>query len=109
MIRIFKAFWKNKWQILSGMMNSIGFRSHIEAIASDRLKICQTNQCGLYDPNGAGEICYLKGKPCCLECGCKLAWKVHSLHSSCHKGLWDATFTEEDEEKLRIKYNLPNE
>lgn len=107
--------WKNRKQIWEGILNFLIRNPRIERIARERDKICKTNTCGLYDPKGQKEICYVKGSPCCGGCGCKLSWKQRSLSSTCglkdvgKYPLWLPVMSEEDEEKFRKETGIKNE
>jgi hypothetical protein len=89
--------WKNKGKILEGIKNRIFKQEHVEEIFEERLAICQ--KCIEYDLEGKN--CYVPGtQPCCGECGCSLALKLRSLSSECGLDRWDATLTEEEEDRL---------
>lgn len=92
--------WKNRKQILEGILNSTFKKEHVELIAQERLNIC--NQCPLIDLKG--DKCLVPGTaPCCGECGCKLSFKTRSLSSSCphpEGSKWEAILDEKEEEKL---------
>lgn len=102
-----KEIWRNKSAILEGIRNSVIKNDEIEAIAQERLRIC--NMCPLIDQEGSS--CMVPGtQPCCSQCGCKLSFKVRSLSSECphpHGSLWDAILTDEEQDKLyeKIGYN----
>jgi RNA polymerase-binding transcription factor DksA len=96
MQKIFEA-WKNRKQIMEGLKNSLIRKSYIEAIASDRYKICK--ECDKKDDTG--KECAVPGtQPCCSLCGCTLSLKTRSLSSECPAGKWKALITEEDEDEL---------
>lgn len=101
--------WKNKGQIIEGITNSIFKKEDVEEIAEQRHVICKTNSCGQYDPKGTSEKAYFPGEESCGACGCKLAWKLRSLSSSCgltelnQEPLWTAIISEEEEDKLKEK------
>lgn len=107
--------WNEKWRILEGIKNSVYHKPYVEKIAAKRLEICKTNLCGNYNEAGDKDICYVKGKPCCGICGCKLGYLTRSLSSSCSLKLqqkyplWDKEMTEEEEKKFREKTGLKNE
>jgi hypothetical protein len=89
--------WKNKSQILEGIINTVIRDEYVEEVAAIRNSIC--NNCEL-----KGKKCAVKGTgPCCNECGCSLAFKTRSLSSSCpHPDgpKWDALLTEDEEDEL---------
>jgi hypothetical protein len=80
MIRI----WKNKGQILEGIVNKVFKNEHIEEIAAERFALCESNACGMYDPDGSSERAVAKGKPSCAGCGCALEYKTRCLSCHCH-------------------------
>mgnify|MGYP003118845000 CR=1 FL=1 len=87
--------FKNADKIIEGISNKIFKKEHVEAIASDRLKICV--KCGLFDSKG--DNCLAPGsQPCCSDCGCSLEFKIRSLASECPKGYWEAVVSEDQEE-----------
>jgi hypothetical protein len=99
--------WKNKDQIVEGIVNNIFKREDVEEIAQQRMQICMS--CALYDVQGEG--CMVPGtQPCCDEnkggCGCSLGFKTRSLSSDCPLGKWMAELTEEEENKLNEKLGL---
>ena len=83
--------WKNRDQILEGILNKIFTKEHVEEVALERLAICR--ECEFY-----GNACLLPGtEPCCSICGCCLELKTRSLSSDCPEHKWDAIMTEEEE------------
>jgi hypothetical protein len=99
--------WKNKDQIVEGIVNNIFKREDVEEIAQQRMQICMS--CALYDVQGEG--CMVPGtQPCCDEnkggCGCSLGFKTRSLSSDCPLGKWMAELTKEEENKLNEKLGL---
>lgn len=99
--------WKNKGQIIEGITNSVFKREDVEAIAHQRMQIC--NKCELLDVQGDG--CMVAGTgPCCDErkggCGCSLSFKTRSLSSACPKGFWEAELDEHEEQQLNQKLGL---
>ena len=89
--------WKNKGKILEGIKNKIFKQEHIEEIATDRMKTC--NSCDFIDMEGS--TCLLSGtQPCCSVCGCCLSLKTRSLSASCDKGRWNAVVSEEEEDLI---------
>ena len=89
--------WKNKSQILEGIINTVIRDEYVEEVAAIRNSIC--NDCEL-----KGDKCMVSGTgPCCNECGCSLKLKIRSLSSSCpHPDgpKWDALLTEDEEDEL---------
>jgi hypothetical protein len=104
--------WKNKSQIIEGITNSIFKKEDVEEIASERLAICRSNKCGLYDPDGTSSNAFYPGKESCGQCGCKLEWLTRSLSTSCSLSkegktpLWDKVLTEEENLKLKEKLGI---
>jgi hypothetical protein len=104
------TLWKNKGQILEGIKNSIFKREDVEAIAAERLAICEL--CTVYDADGK-EGCMVSGTgPCCDQtkggCGCSLGFKTRSLSSSCplDPPKWEAVMSWEEENQLNQKLGL---
>ncbi len=102
-----KEIWNHRKEILEGVGNAVFKTEKIEAIASNRMNICNT--CPLLDTTG--EKCMVPGtQPCCSACGCKLAFKTRSLSSECaHPDgpKWTAVLEQAEEDKLYqdINYN----
>lgn len=80
--------YKNRSNIIAGVVNSIIKQSNIESLAQKRIAICRTNVCGFHDPNGTSEKAVVKGSESCAECGCKLAWKTRAPGDKCRKEYW---------------------
>lgn len=104
------TIWKNKGQILEGIKNSVFVREDVEAIAQQRMQIC--NDCALLDVQGEG--CMVPGtQPCCDEtkggCGCSLKFKTRSLSSDCPLNKWLAVMDEKEEELLKEKLGIKDE
>lgn len=95
-----REIWNNRKKIFEGVANNMFKSEHVEAIAKERMAICQA--CPLIDLKG--DKCMISGTaPCCGICGCKLAYKTRSLSSECphHDGpLWEAVLDEAEEDKL---------
>ena len=86
--------WKNRGQILEGILNRIFTKDHVEEIAAERMEVCKT--CEQY-----GNACLLPGtEPCCTICGCCLELKTRALSSNCPEHKWDSIMTEEEEDLL---------
>jgi len=92
--------WKNKEDILEGFKNRTLKKEHIEEIAAERLKICKSNVCGVYDPTGSSKKAVLKGTESCGDCGCNLSLKTRCLHCKCPLGYWKAIIDEETSQKI---------
>lgn len=99
--------WKSKGQILEGIVNNVFKQDHIEDIANERLRICESNACGLYDKDGSSEKAFVKGSPACGGCGCKLDLKVRCMACACHlqdvgeHPLWVPVLSPAEEQVLR--------
>lgn len=106
-----KQIFQNRRKIAEGVKNSLFKKAEIEAVAFERLTICET--CPLIDNEGSK--CMIPGTaPCCSACGCKLNFKARSLSSECaHPDgpKWKAKLTQEEEDKLylEIDYNPDHE
>ena len=97
-----KKIWKNRKQIAEGIKNNIFKQDHIEALAEERMDIC--NKCPHLDREGTK--CEVPGtQPCCGICGCSLALKTRALSSSCpdDKPKWNAVVTEEQEDQINYQ------
>lgn len=102
--------WKNKDQIIEGIINSIFKKEDVEEIVHQRMQICK--ECALYDVLGDG--CMIPGtQPCCNKalggCGCSLSLKTRSLSSDCpHPDgpKWKAILSESEEDLLNKKLGL---
>ena len=99
--------WKSKGQILEGIVNKVFKQDHIEEISAERMSICASNLCGMYDADGSSERAVVKGKPACAGCGCSLELKTRCLSCHCHlkdlnqHPLWDMIVTPAEETLLR--------
>jgi hypothetical protein len=89
--------WKNKSQILEGIINTVIRDEYVEEVAAIRNSIC--DDCEL-----KGNKCMVPGTgPCCNDCGCSLKLKTRSLSSFCPHpdgSKWEAILTEEEEDEL---------
>jgi len=95
--------WKNKNQILEGIMNSVFKKEHVEEVAKLRNAIC--NDCPDIDTKGTE--CLAPGtQPCCSLCGCSLTFKTRSMSAECPAGKWKSLMTEEEENVLNDKLGL---
>lgn len=105
--------WKNKGQILEGIVNKVFKKEHIEEISAERMAICASNLCGLYDPDGSSEAAVVKGKASCAGCGCALEFKTRCLSCHCHlqdigqHPLWTAVISPAEETILNERLNSP--
>jgi len=98
--RLYKAFAKNKKQILAGLKNYVIKTKNIEIIAKYRMSIC--DECS--SKSNDDIACVVPNTaPCCIECGCCLDLKVRSLSSSCPLNKWDEIISIEDEVKMLSK------
>ena len=97
--------WKNKNQIYEGIKNSVFKQEHIEEIAAERLRTCES--CPHIDRDGSK--CEVPGtKPCCEICGCSLSLKTRSLSSECpdeENKRWEAELTQDEEDQLHNHLN----
>lgn len=95
-----KKVWNNRKKIFEGLANKMFKSEHVEAIAKERMTICEA--CPLIDREGSK--CVMPGTaPCCGECGCKLSLKTRSLSSDCpHPDgpKWEAILDQAEEDKL---------
>ncbi len=95
--------WKSKGEIIEGIKNSIFTKEDVEAIAKERMSIC--NGCEHID--NTGDKCLVSGtQPCCSLCGCKLFFKTRSLASSCPASKWSSELTEDEAQKLEQKLGM---
>ncbi len=78
-----QRLWKDKWIVLKALYNAIRKKKNIEIMSIERKKICRSNKCGFYDPQGTGENTFIKGKPACGICGCNINILTHSPESTC--------------------------
>lgn len=103
--------WKSKGQILEGIVNKVFKQDHIEEIALERLSICESNLCGMYDPDGSSERAAVKGQASCAGCGCVLEFKTRCLSCHCYlkdinqHPLWEAVVSPAEETLLRERMN----
>jgi hypothetical protein len=89
--------WKNRKQIMEGVINSVIRDEFVEEIAAQRLESCKS--CVRKDDEGSS--CVVPGtQPCCNLCGCSLAFKIRALSAECPDLRWHALLTEEEEDKL---------
>jgi hypothetical protein len=93
--------WKNKSQILEGIINTVIRDEFVEEVAALRIEVCK--ECSIYDTIGSG--CIMPGsQPCCDVnkggCGCSLALATRSLSKDCPLGKWEALMTEDEEDEL---------
>lgn len=99
--------WKNKGQILEGIVNKVFKQDHIEEISKERMDICASNICGMYDADGSSEKAALRGQPACAGCGCSLGLKTRCLSCHCYlqdigdHPLWGAVLSHAEETLLR--------
>lgn len=95
--------WKNRGQIVEGILNSVFKKEDVEAIAESRIAIC--NNCPHIDQDG--KECLAPGtQPCCSLCGCSLGFKTRSMSSECPAGKWKALMSEQEEDMLNEKLDL---
>jgi len=95
--------WKNKGQILEGILNSVFKKEDVESVALSRIEIC--NSCTDIDRDG--KDCLAPGtQPCCSLCGCSLHFKTRSMSSECPAGKWKAMMSEQEEDILNDKLGL---
>lgn len=83
----FQDLWKRRKQIIEGYFNRyLNFKNKktIQDISNERLLICRSNICGLYDKDGTSELAYVKGAESCGGCGCMLAEKTSCLSCDCY-------------------------
>jgi hypothetical protein len=99
--------WKNKGQILEGIVNKVFKQEHIEEISRERMEICKSNICGLYDSDGSSEKAVVQGQPACAGCGCSLEYKTRCLSCHCYlqdaggDPLWSAVLSDVEETLLK--------
>ena len=116
--------WENKASIVEGLYNTyINNTKEIQDIAEERLAICRSNVCGLYDKDGSSEKAVLKGSESCAGCGCVLGLKKNCMSCQCYLGdidpvtghprgipQWTAHMTLEQEQEIaNIAYQKPQE
>ena len=103
--------WKSKGQILEGIVNRIFKQEHIEEIASERFAICESNLCGMFDPDGSSERAVMKGEPSCSGCGCALKLKTRCMSCHCHlqdigqHPLWVSVISPAEEQLMMERMN----
>lgn len=94
--------WKNKHQILEGLINKVQAKEEIEEIANARLSICRACP---YDSTNAKSTGYHTSRPDehCLQCGCNLDIKTHCLSCECplEKPKWVAVATKDEANKIQ--------
>lgn len=107
--------WKNRGQILEGIVNKVFKQEHIEEIAAERFAICEANLCGLFDADGSSPAAVVKGEPSCAGCGCALKFKTRCMSCHCHlqdigqHPLWAAVISQAEETILNERLNEPKE
>ena len=89
--------WRNRKQIFEGLRNSVFRKESVEAIASDRMEICNT--CPHIDKKGSKCEVPLTG-PCCGLCGCSLKLKTRSLAAACDDARWGVLLDGDEQQKV---------
>lgn len=79
--------WKNRTNILKGLLNRIYVKSNIKILAEERLSICES--CPFSSENATkrpyGKLPYTH----CTACGCSLNVKPYAPQAECPKGKWE--------------------
>lgn len=107
--------WNNRSKILEGVWNATFPKEYIENIAEERLSICRSNICGVYDPEGKSQKAVLPGFESCGGCGCSLKYATRALSKNCgleelnREPLWKAILTQEQEDTFRSQTGIKNE
>jgi hypothetical protein len=101
--------WKNRNQIVEGVVNSVFKKEDVELIAEERMSICRRCPSGCFDQEGTG--CMIPGtQPCCNQdkggCGCSLGFKTRALSSACPLEHWPAEISEDEEIVLKEKLGI---
>ena len=112
--------WKNRGVIVEGFYHAyVSSTREQRDVALERLEICRSNKCGLYNPKGENTDtlkAVFAGKESCGGCGCGLWEKCNAMSAQCFLGdinpdtqqpysvpLWEAIITPEQEsEFIRI-------
>jgi hypothetical protein len=85
--------WQKRNQIIEGIANKLFKKEHVEALAKERMDVC--NSCPKLDV--LGENCYVIGThPCCGVCGCSLTLKLRALSDECPEKKWLAVTSLEE-------------
>lgn len=94
---LLQNIWKNKVQILEGLINRVQAKEEVEQIAKQRLSICKACP---YNSTNAKSTGYKTTRPDdhCLQCGCNLDIKTHCLSCECplEKPKWTAVATRDE-------------
>ena len=94
---------KNIPEVYEGVKNSMFKKDYVEQIADHRWQICK--ECDQLDTDG--KDCAAPGtQPCCIDCGCSLAFKTRSLASKCPKDKWKELMTAEEEQTLHDQLDV---
>lgn len=90
-------------KIWEGVRNSYfppeELKQKVFEVAAERVAIC--NVCPSNSANRPKNVLPLAT---CMECGCNIKWKTHSLSASCPIGKWSAVpgFTDDDSNEIDI-------
>lgn len=107
-----KLAWENKDQIADGFYHTyISHKPEIDAEATRRKTICESNICGYYDKDGKPENAMVVGKPSCSICKCNIDMKTHCTYCWCalrdigQSELWSEIMTKQQDDEINtIQY-----
>lgn len=93
------SVWKNRKQIVEGILNNVFTKETVDAISEERLDECL--KCSNYDLTG--ESCVMPGTgPCCKSCGCSLKLATKSLSYKCPESKWPVYISNDENTDLSI-------
>lgn len=107
--------WKNRDQIANGLWNRVTGSKEVHDEAARRKGICESNECGYYDPEGKPGTSAIPGKPACSICHCNIEVKTHCMYCWCalrdlqvrefrkivKEGMWPGMFTQDHRDQIQ--------